>query len=264
MSNVFKPASPLSEPRTINLREVVRRHQTLNIQEEQKQTKESILTLKKEAEQLYKQAEAKLKQTEADIENMIVQARKQIESEKKQWEQERHQLIEQAKKQGFEAGFEEGESRAHQQYQQIIDETRSIIDLARQEYENKLSDSEMDILDIALKAAEKIIHLKLSDQPELFINIVKSAIEEVRQMPQVNVYVHPSQYDSVMEFKQELQTIVDGNGNLSIYPKHDITENSCLIESPFGKIDASIDTQLRELKSRLFRMFEEARSLENE
>lgn len=264
LSNVFKPQSPKNEPRLIHIKEVFKKNQYQHSNNHQTDTEKSINQLKQQAELMFNEAEAKFRQAESEIHKMKEAARQEIEQDQKAWEQEKQKLAELAQNQGYQAGFEQGQKQAEDQYSRIIQETREIINLAKKDYDDKLADSEQQILEIALKASEKILQAKLAEEPGLFLNIVRSAIQEVKQMPHVNVYVHPSQFELVMDYKPELKNIVDGNGHLSIYPKSDLAEHSCIIESPFGKVDASLDTQVRELRTKLFRMFEEAKSLENE
>ena len=41
-----------------------------------------------------------------------------------------------------------------------------------------------------------------------------------------------------------------------IYPDDELEETSCIIESENGRIDASVDSQLEEIKIKLFEMLE--------
>ena len=56
--------------------------------------------------------------------------------------------------------------------------------------------------------------------------------------------------------KEELLSIFPQDTNLVIYPDSDLSEDSCLIESPSGRIDARIDTQLTEIKMNLIEFLE--------
>ncbi|MFB4475339.1 flagellar assembly protein FliH, partial [Oceanobacillus caeni] len=48
--------------------------------------------------------------------------------------------------------------------------------------------------------------------------------------------------------KQELTQLLENNLKLSIYVKEELDVNACIVEHPFGQIDASIDTQLSQIK----------------
>ena len=63
-------------------------------------------------------------------------------------------------------------------------------------------------------------------------------------------------YEELLSKKEELMTIFSNVVNLFIYPDSDLSEDSCLIESSSGRIDASIDTQLSEIKVKLTELLE--------
>ena len=42
----------------------------------------------------------------------------------------------------------------------------------------------------------------------------------------------------------------------NIFPDDDLKETDCIIESTFGRIDASVDSQLHELKLKLLQILE--------
>ena len=55
-------------------------------------------------------------------------------------------------------------------------------------------------------------------------------------------------YQYLLSQKEELITIFSHETNLFIYPNEDLPEDGCVIESESGRLDASIDTQLLEIK----------------
>ncbi|MDI5787562.1 hypothetical protein PO124_00790 [Bacillus licheniformis] len=67
----------------------------------------------------------------------LEQVRRQIEEERSSWETEREALIDQAKQEGFQAGFEEGKAEARSAYQAYLDEANAIVRAARRDYEEK-------------------------------------------------------------------------------------------------------------------------------
>lgn len=60
--------------------------------------------------------------------------------------------------------------------------------------------------------------------------------------------MHPNNYKLVTQQKKELDLFVDRDIKVSVYINETLTENSCLIEHQFGQLDASIDTQLHEIR----------------
>lgn len=57
--------------------------------------------------------------------------------------------------------------------------------------------------------------------------------------------------------KNELKTLVTNDTDLYVYANAELNEQDCFIESAFGRIDLSIDTQLEQLKEQLLDLLDE-------
>ena len=178
--------------------------------------------------------------------------------EKLNWEQEKVNLIKEAKEEGYQAGWKEGESQGYAECQSYITNAQKVITAAKNDYHSYLESSERTILELALKIASKIVATKIEDDQEYFLSLVKKAVKEVRNFSETQIHVHPNQYEFLLSKKEELLSIFTQDTNLVIYPDSDLSEGSCLIESPTGRIDAGIDTQLTEIKNALIESLEGA------
>lgn len=224
----------------------------------QKYTIEQAEKIHEDALQKQQQAEAIIAEAEKKAEQLLIDANATIEQRQQDWEKEKQSLIELTKKQAYEDGYEEGKKKALNDYENMIAKASDIIELSNKDYEQKVEQSEETILQLGIKAAEKILHKELEENPKNFTSIIKSVLEEVKQLEHVAIYVHPDQYQEVLEQKHELQYIMDHHANLSIYPKNNINTYQCYVESSFGRVDASIDSQLEELRLKLSILLEEA------
>lgn len=79
----------------------------------------------------------------------------------------------------------------------------------------------------------------------------------MREQSEVKVYVHPFYYEMLVQQKDELRAVFNQPTDIFIYPDEQLTENGCVIETPFGRIDASVDTQLQQIKQQLLERLEE-------
>lgn len=172
----------------------------------------------------------------------------QIKQEKENWEQEKQLFIKQAYQEGFELGFAEGKQAAEKQYETLIDQINDLEVVATKDYHTRLEQSDHVIIDLSMKTAEKIIKEEIATDPKRFLNIVTSAITEIKDQSHISIYVHPNNYELLMKQKGELTSTLDRDTKLSIYIDQKMMENQCLIEHPFGQIDASVDTQLEQIR----------------
>lgn len=211
--------------------------------------KQSISQMQEELSTLKQQKETLLKEVQAEIKR-----------EKDNWETEKKQLTEQAQRAGHEAGFVAGEKQSLEQYAATIKQANDIVQSATNDYHETVEQSESKIIELATHMANKIIHLTIEQDQNVMLQIVKSAIKDVKAQPLIAIYVHPNHYHAILQQKKELEQAVDGDCNISIYVDQDLSELDCRIEHPFGQVDAGIVTQLDQIHDILQNIAMEHRS----
>jgi flagellar assembly protein FliH len=174
-----------------------------------------------------------------------------IQQEQQAWEQEKQLYVEAAQKEGYQHGWEEGNQQGYAAYLQQLEEAKNITLSAKEDYDAYLESAEKTILELSIKIAGKILDAKIEENNEYFLSLLKRAVKEVKEHQSVQMYIHPEHYQSVITRKEELLSVFPHQANLNIYPDHDLPKDGCIIESDYGRIDASIDTQLTEIKRRL-------------
>ncbi|MFC7061212.1 flagellar assembly protein FliH [Halobacillus seohaensis] len=209
------------------------------------------------AEKMIDEAKEKAKDVEAKASHKLQEAQGEIQQQKEVWQQEKEELQEKAKEAGFQAGFQEGERKGFQQYSDKLEEANDLIAMATKDYHSTVASSEETIMDIAVKSAEKILNHELTTVHTSLVEVVKKAIEEVQGQPEIVLNVHPEDYPIIHSQKSELDSITEFNSTLRIYMKESIERFGCIIESPFGQINAGVGPQLQELREKLYQLVQE-------
>ncbi|RSD28025.1 flagellar assembly protein FliH [Mesobacillus subterraneus] len=182
-------------------------------------------------------------------------ARRLIFQEKEEWERQKALLAEEAKQIGFDQGYQEGKSRGYEEYRELLRFAQETVDVSKRDYQNHIEASEKVILDLGVKIAEKILGDKVTAD-EGFFSLVKRALKNARDYKDIQLHVHPGHYQFLLSQKEELIAIFPKEIDFYIYPDDDLPETACLIESENGRIDATVDSQLEEIKQKLFEMLE--------
>ncbi|KPB04364.1 flagellar assembly protein FliH [Bacillus sp. CHD6a] len=177
-----------------------------------------------------------------------------IEEDKLAWESEKESWMQKAYNEGLEQGFQAGEKQAQALYEERLNEAKRIIELAKLEYNEKLDSSIESIVMLSVKVAEKIIGSSLDSDPSTFLNLVQTALKQVKEKEEIKVYVSPNQYPNLLMNKQVLQNIINSQYELIIFPDAELQDEGCWIDSSAGRIDVSIDTQLKEIKEHLLQL----------
>ncbi len=252
LSNVYKWPNKEEQPKKITIRQFVQ-HTDDEIKEEVNQEQASLIL---------NEAQNKLKDAELQAKKILDRANAQIEESKQQWEQEKQTLFEQVKQQAYNIGFEEGKTAALQAYDQYLEEAKNIIELAKDERDQLIAQHDEIILNIAIRVAEKIVTNTLEESGEHFRSLVNQAISDAKGMPKVELHLHPLDFEEILESKEELQYIIGQHSELTLYPSKELERYSCIIETPYGQIDASVDTQFKEIKTKLMEFVEEEKRSE--
>lgn len=197
----------------------------------------------------------------AALQEEIVQRKKTAEEDMKgkreQWEKERENFIAEAQQLGYQQGFDQGKLDSVQQYKQMIEEAIQVLNKSNEEYSKIIAESDETILQIAMAVSKKIMKQSLAEDPAKFLPITKALIDQVKSHPQITLLVSPAYYPLLVDNKDELSSIMAEQEKFRIYPSLELKGEQVIIETPFGRIDASIDSQLEEVKNRLFHVMEE-------
>ncbi|WP_264191374.1 flagellar assembly protein FliH [Metabacillus litoralis] len=180
----------------------------------------------------------------------------EIHLEKSSWEQERERIYEVARQEGYAEGLELGRQESLRQYESLIIESQRIVDIARNDYDEKIQSAENEIVFLAIKVAEKVLNTIIESSPESFLPIVKKGLLEVKEYDHIKIHVHPAFYELLINQKNELQAIVTNDTDINVYADAELKEYDCFIESAYGRIDLSIDTQLEQLKKQLIELLD--------
>lgn len=218
----------------------------LDHQNAEEQSSFIIHRAKAEAEELLKNAN-----------DLADKLRKELEEKTQLFEIEKEQIKTQAYKAGFDSGLDEGRLRGYSEYQESIAAAKACIDSSKEEYKTYLESSQSQILDLGLKVAQKIIGKTIQNDEDGFLSLVKNALKEAKDNKEIQLHVHPVQYDFLRANKEELVMLFPKEVDLFIYPNDELSELGCMIESENGRIDAGIDSQLEEIKRKLVEMLED-------
>ncbi len=211
--------------------------------EEERQT--ILSNAKKEASLILEQAK---KQADMCLEN--------INKQQEEWVQEKKNLMERAYEEGLQIGIADGRLQGKAEYVEVIESAQKIVEQSKVAFHEHIESSETDILQIAIASAEKIIQCSLTDKPESFVGLVKKTIKEAKDSQEIQLHVNPIHYEFLVKEKQELEAVFPKEVQLYIYPDTELDEDACFIESENGRIDASISSQLTELKGKLLELLD--------
>ncbi len=148
---------------------------------------------------------------------------------------------------------EDARREAAQELSQEIRQTinrasASIEDIGRQ-YSQFAQQYEQELKWLALEIASKILHKRIGEDDTQLLELVKAAADSVKQSPWLSIQISQEAHGLAAALKQHL-AMAEGRRagqQVDIVPAA-LPPGSCIIDSPEGIIDASVETQLENLR----------------
>ncbi|MFS0574228.1 flagellar assembly protein FliH [Sporosarcina sp. 179-K 3D1 HS] len=209
-----------------------------------------------ERDRLLHHANLSIAQEKAAIDRMRQTAADDIAASRVAWEEEKQVLQQQAYDEGFQAGFMEGRDKALADMAASVQMANETTELSYKNANKYLNSQERVILELAIRSAERIIGQLIDKDDETYLDIVKRALKEAREMKEVKLYVSLDYFELVSDHRTELASIFPPDVPFLIFANDDFDATECIIETNRGRIVVSIDEQLNELREKLVEIME--------
>lgn len=162
-------------------------------------------------------------------------------------ERECEQRVHAARAAGFAEGEASGRSRAAAELKPVLERLARSIEELGQLRGRLRRQAEGDMLSLSLAIARRVLRRELSLDPEAMHGLVLGALEKLQTCEISRVRVHPSH-------AQQLRAWLQPDGGA--HPVEVIADSArepgdAIFETERGNLDASVDSQLREIESGL-------------
>ena len=186
------------------------------------------------------------------IKNQTLAARRDAESIVDEARLEADRIIQNAGKEAervLENAYREGIERSLAEFEKQLFEIREI-------RLNVFRDAERDLLQLAVRIAEKILGNELTSNKKAITDIVSTALRNARQRERVTVSVNP---DDLARLDREAETFSSDERIrvLNFVADPAVPVGGCVIETEVGKIDALLETQFKVIENALLSQFDE-------
>lgn len=191
------------------------------------------------------------------FEGALRQAEELLNKAREESEQIREDAKAEGYRQGYEAGLEEGHQQAYNDYKikldyemnRFLQETKDVIESVTRAKEEILDKYMDDLKKITLMIAEKIIQTSLKTSSEVVKRMILAATNKLKKSQWAKIYITRSSVGTAVqadvELLRELRHLSD---NIKIIAMESEEEGTCIIELPDEVIDASVSTQLENIR----------------
>ena len=183
--------------------------------------------------------------------------RKEIEDILREAQEKASVLEREAYEKGFAQGEKDGVELGQRKALKLLENIENLLrsmDSLRQEI---LPHYEREIVELVFVIAQKVIHRNIRSDDAAIEGTVLSALKLAAEKSKATLRVNPEDFDYVEELRPEFFAAVEELKALTITSDPSITRGGCLLESPYGDVDARIETQLEKIHQCLEQVFAE-------
>lgn len=148
-------------------------------------------------------------------------------------------IEQQAREEGFQAGYADGMNRAVAENQRFA----AIVSALEQDVDSQVSQG---LLDLALELAQQMVRQTLKANPDVLIEIIQEAIRTLPHFnPGAHIVLHPADAEIVRTRMGEQLA----HSGWKIFEDAQITRGGARIETAHSQIDATVETRWQRLTS---------------
>ncbi len=153
---------------------------------------------------------------------------------------------EKARAEAMEAGYREGYAHGAAQWAEVLRNTQAGLKKA-------LEGAKPQVVRMALRVAEKVLRRKLETAPEAMLPMVDEALRSLQGQQQTRIVlrVHPADQPVLEARRQHWQDRHPSISGLQVVVDETMSRGGCRIESEFGMVDATIETQIQVIERHL-------------
>lgn len=155
---------------------------------------------------------------------------------------------ERGEQEAYQRGFAEGKAIGREQSAADVQATLERLTRGLAELSTLRSrirkDAEGDLLKLAITIARRVLHRELTLDPESIEGLIKVALEKLQSRELCRVRVHPDQEPAI---RASLERFSNSH-KVELLPDPSMQCGDVLFETAHGNLDASIESQLREIE----------------
>jgi len=228
---------------------------------------QAIINAKSIANEIIEKAK---QQAQAIVEDTQKKAQKHMDDAVAQANAQVDEITENARKQGYEKGYEEGQQAIRQDLTERIE---NVDKFAQCEFEIKkriIKSAHNDIVNLVIAIAQKVCRKELEIDNEILYKITQAAINELKEKEEVKIFVNPNMARKIYEISDRLKEDILSLKNIKIVEDSGVSEDGTIVESINSRVDNRVSSQIDVIAQKLLVEFQTAdedelvREVENE
>lgn len=224
-----------------------------------------------------------LKMAQAEADKILRDARQEAEqlrqTQQQEWDRrmaELEQICQQREEEAAQQGFEQGLSQGREQgiregmeegrreWESRLAAIQEALDSANQIREQMVREAEEELIRLCCRITHRVVGQLLQDQEQLLVGMLRRALQENLDEGKVTLLLHPHDLQRIQPYLPELQAVLEDGVALKIQADPGISSPGCIIQSAQVTVDATLDTQMAQIKEQLLSLSHRTRAAQQE
>jgi len=170
--------------------------------------------------------------------------RKEAEDIVKEAEEKATLLEREAYEKGFAQGEKDGLDLGEKKALKVVENTENFFTEMSNLKKEILKQYERQILELIFSIAKKIIHHQIGSDEKAIEDTVLKALHLAVEKSKIALRVNPEDFDHVERLRPEFFAKFKELKSIVVTSDPSITRGGCFLETPYGDVDARIETEL--------------------
>jgi len=189
---------------------------------------------------------AAVRKARAEAEAILRRAMDEAEQIRTIAEAERERLCEETLAQSRKEGYAEGYGKGVAEAEALKQEAQRLCEETLAERERTYAAIEPEMVELTLGIIKKLLGNAVSLCPQTVVNLIRQGLAEATITGTLTVRVAKADYEIVAAEKETLSAAAEGV-EIELVRDVSLAPSDCIIETPFGNIDCSLDGQYESL-----------------
>jgi flagellar assembly protein FliH len=149
---------------------------------------------------------------------------------------------------GYDAGYAKGYHEAREEQRETAEALRQAFSTLESEWERYLAESLDDLKHLALEVAEKVIAREISQDHDIYFNLIDQALRSFRDYDWVDICFSAEDENLAAQVEKKLaERVTAGNKFVKIRLLKELPPLACVVETNAGVIDVGPEVQLKQI-----------------
>jgi flagellar assembly protein FliH len=159
-------------------------------------------------------------------------------------EREAARKLDQARREAYSEGLAAGRQQAEELFRPAVQGLAETLDMLARLRETIREEATQDLVHLAISIAARVIHREVAVDPDALAGLVQAAFSKLQSREINRVRMHPTLEPLVRKLLEQ----AGAPKNLVLTPDPSLKPAEVFFETSQGLLDASVETQLREIE----------------